>query len=192
MTRHLLTIITIATATASAACATAPEERFYALPAPQPAAAAALPFDRSVVVEPAALPELVDRPQLVVHTDTHQVAVLEQQRWAEPLRAGVSRVVAENLVHLLGTPSVSTREDVLRRPDCRVSLDVRRLDARAGAATTLEALWTVSCAGHERRTGRSLARAPVVGSGYQAIVAAHGRALAVLSADVATALREQR
>ena len=185
--------------TMTAGCASAPPERFYTLAAgvrdaaTTDAATDAPGADgggRSIVVAPAALPESVDRPQLVTSAGGNRVAILEQQRWAEPLRTGIARVVAEDLGRLLGTRRVSTREDVLRSPDCRVYLDVRRFDSAASsAAVDVEARWTGTCAGAARRTGRSAAREPAPGGTPDALVVAHGRALDRVSRDIAQAIR---
>jgi uncharacterized lipoprotein YmbA len=178
-----------------AGCASAPPERFYTLSGAMatPARASADDPRGPTVVAPAAVPELVDRPQLVVSTGANQVAILEQQRWAEPLRQAIARVVAEDLGRQLGAARVSTGDQALRRPDCRVYLDVRRLDARRGVAVDLEALWTVTCVGGVELTGRSLAREPAVDLGNdlgtEAIVVAQRRALRVLARDLGQALR---
>jgi uncharacterized protein len=176
----------------AAGCASAPPERFYTLSSGLAAGIARSDTARSVVVAPAALPELVDRPQLVMHADANRVAILEQQRWAEPLRVGIPRVVAENLGKLLVSSQVSTRDDAIGSPDCRVSIDVRRFDARAAAEVTVDALWTVACAGAPRRVGQSHAQQAVVGPRYDAVVAAYGRALEALSRDIAAAISQVR
>jgi uncharacterized protein len=175
---------------ALAGCATAPPERFYSLSSGLPAADGARAAQaRTVVVAPAAMPDLVDRPQLVLHTGEHEVAILEQQRWAEPLRTSVPRVVAENLARLHGDLRVSTRDDAIGTPDCRVSLDIRRFQySRAASNVTVEALWTVSCADTEPRTGRSVAREIVADPSVDAIVRAQGRALGPVSRDIARVL----
>lgn len=171
-------------------CASAPPERFFSLSSGvRDIAALNEPAAPRVVVEPAALPELVDRPQLVLQADGHQVTILEQQRWAEPLRTGIPRVVAENLTRLLGTNQVSTRDDAIGTPDCRVVIDVRRFESQRGSAVSLDTLWVVSCAGAPRRTGQAQVREPVTGDSFDAVVAAHGRALDVVSRDIATAVR---
>jgi len=55
---------------------------------------------------------------------------------------------------------------------------------------TIDALWTVRRAsGGEPRTGRSVVHEPTGGDGYDALVAAHGRALATVSRDVAESIR---
>jgi uncharacterized protein len=171
---------------AGAGCASTPHQSFYTLSAGVAAAEAAA-RGPSVVVGRAALPELVDRPQLVVRAGANEVTILEQQRWAEPLRDAIPRVVAQNLAQLLATGEVSTRDEVIRDPACRVNLDVRRFEARAGAAVEVEALWTVVCAGADRRVGQSRVRQPVAGAGYGALVVAQGRALDAVSRDIGQA-----
>jgi uncharacterized protein len=171
------------------ACASAPDN-FYALTASITEVAPPAGGVRAVVVEPAALPDVVDRPQMVMKGQGTQVSILEQQRWAEPLRAGIPRVVAENLAKLLGTAQVSTRSEVIRNPDCRVFIDVRRFDTEPGQGVVLEALWTLTYDDAPKRIGQSVAREKVTGSQTDALVAAHSRALAALSRDIAGALRE--
>ena len=144
----------------------------------------------SVVIEPASLPDLVDRPQLVVKGGGSNITILEQQRWAEPLRSGIPRVVAENLTKLLGTNKISTRDDVIRSPDCRVIIDVRRLDSQPGVEVAFEALWTVACGDGPKKTGQSATREAPAGKEVDALVAAHGRALDAMSRDIAHAVRE--
>lgn len=98
-------------------------------------------------------------------------------------------MVAENLAVLLGSNAVSTRDDVVTNPDCRVRIDVLRFDAEPGRAASLDALWTVRC-GLARRTGRSRARQPVGETSYEAVVAAHGRTVDAMSVDLADAIRD--
>lgn len=52
--------------------------------------------------------ETVDKPQLVIRTTRNQVEILEQQRWAQPLKNEILRVVAEHLSVLLGTNKITT------------------------------------------------------------------------------------
>jgi uncharacterized lipoprotein YmbA len=166
-------------------CASAPPERLYRLSSG--AVAGAGSSARSLVVT-ATLPDEIDRPQLVVRTGANRVALLEQQRWAEPLREGIPRVVAEDLGKLLGTHQVSNRDAVIRQPDCRVTLDVRRFDAQPGRAVDVEALWLVTCAGAERQLGHASAHEVVADGSYDALIAAQGRALGQVSRSIAPAL----
>jgi uncharacterized lipoprotein YmbA len=191
----------------ASACASAPPETFYTLTAGvrraasddgasarPPSSPGGRPAAPSVVVTPAALPGLVDRPQLVLADGETTVVLLEQQRWAEPLRAQIARVVAEDLGRLLGTWRVAIREDAIPTPDCRVSLDVQRFESSRRGPAFNETLWTVVCADGVMRTGRSAASeplvSPAVGDTLAPVVAAHGRALDRMSREIAQTLRE--
>jgi uncharacterized lipoprotein YmbA len=164
-----------------------PLEHFYVLRDTTAAAAPAHTFRGTLVVGPIVLPDVVDRPQLVLLAAPERVTVLEQQRWAEPLRVGMARLMAAQLGRLLGSTSVSSTDDVLGRPDFRVALDVRRLETDPGRAVTLEALWTVR-GNDDRRNGHTLVQEPIHGTSYEAIVAAHARALDAVSRAITEAL----
>jgi len=195
-----------AAAALASACASAPPESFYTLNAglrprvddvarrERPRVSGPPSRALAVLVTPAAVPALVDRPQLVLRTGENQVIWLEQQRWAEPLGAQVSRLVAEDLEGLLAGWRIATRDEALPAPECQVTLDVRRFDmSRAGPAVS-DVLWRVACAGGFARTGRGLASEPVgppiAGDALEPAVAAHARALDRLSREIAQALRE--
>ena len=68
---------------------------------------AATSSNLSVVVGPVSVPAVVDRPQIVVNTGPNQVRLEEFNRWASPLQNNIARVVADNLVAMLGTPRVT-------------------------------------------------------------------------------------
>lgn len=177
-----------------AGCASVPAQNFYtlgAVAAPAGADAANPASGSSVTVDPANIPELVDRPQFVITAGESRVAILEQQRWAEPLKSQIARTVAMNLGRILGTARASTRPPAGGvDADYRVGLDVQRFESRPGEAAILEVLWTVRRAGAPgEKSGRSTLREGVDAQGYNALVAAHGRALASLSREIAAAMR---
>jgi hypothetical protein len=177
-----------AAALLTAACAS-PPSRFYTLSAtPAPVAA---PSTLSVAVGPVTVPAAVDRPQIVVSMGPNQVRLDEFNRWAAPLQSTIGRVVAENLVALLGTPRVATSAQTLGvEPDYRVAIEVQSFDSAPGQAATFDAVWTVRRAkGAKAQTGRTTVREPAPEAGYDALAAAHSRAVARLSRDVADAVR---
>ena len=107
--------------------------------------AAAAPSDLSVAVGPVSVPAAVDRPQIVVTMGPNQVRLDEFNRWDAPLQNNIARVVAENLVALLGTPRVTLSPQTLSADaDYRVAIEVQRFDSALGEAATLDAVWTVS------------------------------------------------
>ncbi len=163
--------------------------RYYTLSAAtEPAAASS---DLSVVVGPVSVPDEVDPPQLVVSTGPNQIRVDEFNLWASPLQSSISRVVAQNLVTLLGTPHVTLfPQTVSADAGYRVAIEVKRFDSAPGQAATLDAVWTVRrMMGGRTETGRTTVREAVQENNYEALVAAHSRAVARLSQDIANAVR---
>ena len=189
--RHFasLTIPCILIAILMAGCASTPAARYYTLSAAtEPAASAS---DLLVVVGPVSVPAEVDRPQMVVRTGPNQIRVDEFNLWASPLQSNISRVVAQNLVTLLGTPHVTLfPQTVSADAGYRVAIEVQRFDSAPGQAATLDAVWTVRrMKGDKTQTGRTTVREAVQENNYETLAAAHSRAVARLSQDIATAVR---
>lgn len=174
-----------------AGCSRSPRVTFYTLEPGARIEAAAASAVPAVAVGPVTLPEVVDRPQLVVRVAANRVEILETHRWAEPLKSEIPRLVAENLGRMLGSSRVSTyAQHSGADADYRVLLDIQRFEASLGQAVTIEAVWTLRHgAGGAPKTGRSLVREPVGGPGYDSLVAAYGRALLAVSGDLAQAIR---
>lgn len=181
---HLCFLLTLA-----AGCSSSPTSRFYTL-----SAGATPPTTKSnlsVAVGPVTVPEVVDRPQIVVSSGPNQVRLEEFNRWALPLQNSIALVVVENLSALLGTSrvipsSLTASEDA----EYRVVIDVQRFDSAPGKAATLDAVWTVRrTRDGKSETGRTTQREAVEGDDYDALAAGHSRALARLSRDLADALR---
>ncbi len=191
MTRRFAAFVAAwALAASAAGCGSSPASRFYTLSAAA-APAATSSADLSVAVGPVSVPAVVDRPQIVVSAGANQVAFDEFNRWASPLQNDISRVVAENLVALLGTPRVTLVSQMGgANPDYRVTIDVQRFESALGEAATLDAVWTVTRAKDGKaQTGRTIVREPAPDKGYDALAAAHSRAITRLSRDIADAVR---
>jgi uncharacterized protein len=172
----------------AAGCASTPS-RFYTLSAaPSPAATSSA---LSVVVGPVSVPAVVDRPEIVVTTGPNQVRVEEFNRWAAPLQDNLSRVIAENLVALLGTPRVTlSLQTSSADAGYRAVIEVQSFESTPGEAARLDAVWTVRRIKDGRtETGRTTVREAVQEKGYDALAAAHSRAVARLSQDIADAVQ---
>lgn len=179
------------------ACAMTPKETFYTLspatsampvaPAQERTSAAAY----SVAVGPVRVPEIVDRPQLVVRQGANQVSVLEQHRWAQPLRAEIAQALAAGLAAQLPQARIlSDRDAGSANADVRVAVDVTRFDALPGDAVVVQANWSIRTAGAAAAApGSSSVREPVNGAGNEAIAAAFSRAVATMGADIAHAVQ---
>ena len=175
-----------------AGCGTTAPSHFYSLEST--AAASGAPSAHcAVMVGEVVIPEAVDRPEFVVQTAPNRVDVDEFNRWAAPLGNAIANTVAGDLAVLLGTPNVAAAPLANLDPDYQVTINVQRFESLRGEAALIDAVWTVQKTGDgPARPGRTLAREPVQGQGYDALAAGHSRALATLSADIAAAIQCRR
>jgi uncharacterized lipoprotein YmbA len=175
---------------AATGCSTAPS-RFYSLSST--ATADGTPAtNATVMVGPVTIPASVDQPEFVVQVAPNRVEVNEFNRWVSPLGDGIARTVAGDLVVLLGTQEVASAQLADFTPEYRVTIDVQRFESVQSQQATLEAVWTVrKTAGGEIRSGRTVAREPVQGQGFDALAAAHSQALAKMSGDIAATIRAE-
>jgi uncharacterized lipoprotein YmbA len=181
---------TCAIAATAAGCASAPS-RFYTLNSTATADGAP-PVNCAVVVGPVSIPAAVDRPQFTLQVATNRVAIDEFNRWAAPLDESIARVVTADLIVLLGTPQVSTARLAGFNPAYRVTIDIQRFESVRGQSALVEAAWVVRpTAGGAARAGHTIASEPTQGDSFDALAAAHSRALAKLSADIAAAIRSE-
>jgi len=190
MMRHRAgTTILCALGALIAGCVSTPDARFFTLNATINHAAETSTL--SVVVGPVSVPAAVDRPQIVVSTGPNQVRVDDFNRWAAPLQSNISRVVADNLVSILGTPRVTVFPQTLSSSaDYQAAVAVQSFGSALGEAATLDAVWTVRRVKDGKlQTGRTTVREPAPERGYDALAAAHSRAVARLSLDIAGAVR---
>jgi uncharacterized protein len=184
--KHFIALTFIAVIVAG--CASAPS-RFYTLNSTatadgSPAATYA------VIVERVAIPAEVDRPQFTVQVAPNRVAIDEFNRWAAPLGDNIARVVATDLVTLLGTPRVAAMPLANFNGDYQVTIDIQKFESVPGKSVTIEAVWVVrKPASTAARSGRTVASETVTGDDFDALAAAHSRALAKVSGDIAAAIR---
>ena len=166
-----------------------PPSRFYTLSANASAGPATSKF--AIAVGPVSVPAAVDQPQIVVSTGPNQVTFDEFNRWASPLQDNISRVVAENLVAILGTPRVTLFPKTLSADaEFRVQIEVRNFESAPGKSASLDAVWTVRrMKDGKSQTGRTSVREPIPESSYEALAAAHSRAIARMSQDIADAIQ---
>jgi uncharacterized protein len=178
-----------------AGCGSAPKEQFYTLSNGATGDRAALPpQDYAVAVGPVYVPDVVDRPHLVLRMGGSEVRISEQMRWAEPLKDGIARAVATNLAMALQNGRVSPRATPASgESDYRVIVDVQDFDSVLGKAATLEVMWTVRrVKDGEVQTGRMRVQQAVANDSYDELVTAHARALADVSRSIAEMIRSSR
>jgi uncharacterized protein len=181
-------VMLCALAAVAAGCASTPPAHFYVL------SASALPVPTStrlaVAVGPVSVPAVVDRPEIVISTGVNEVQLDEFNRWAAPLRDNLARVIAENLVAILGTPRVTLFPQMPSADsDYRVAVEVQRFQSTLGNSATLDAVWIVRRAKDGKaQTGRTNVHETVRDDSYNALAAAHSQAVAHVSQNIADAI----
>ena len=174
---------------AATGCASAPA-KFYSLSSTSTPIGAA-PANLAVLVGPISIPAGVDRPEFVVQDGTNKVNIEEFNRWSAPLNDSIAKVVAGDLSALLGTPDVATAPLANFNAAYRVTVDVQRFDSIRGQGAILDAVWVVRKANGETRQGRTEAHETAQGDSFDALAAAHSRALARMSSDIAMVIRAE-
>ena len=189
MKKHICHFIALASVAAIAAgCASAPSQ-FYTLNSAAKADGSPA-VDYAVMVGPVSVPAEVDRPQFTVQVAPNRVAVDEFNRWAAPLGDNITRAVAGDLAALLGTSKVSATPLANFNPDYLVTIDIQQFETVPGKSVLVDAVWAVrKTKGGAAQSGRTVASEPVSGSSFDALAAAHSRALAKVSGDIAAAIR---
>ncbi len=171
------------------ACGTTPPARLYTL------GAEAVAVDRMVTnaesrrieLVSVRIPELWERPQIVLTKSASEVGISEFHRWAAPLKAEVPRGVARDLRRLLDTPEIWLRDDFAgAKPDLRVQVTIERIEAFAGEGVQIDAAWAIRpVAGETVKVGRTTITEPMAGSGYDAVVNPLRRALSRMTGALA-------
>lgn len=183
-----------AMALAIGACASSPPIHYFSLDDGRPTTMGS-PDGPHVVITQVNLPDLIDRPQLIIRTVGHQLRLDDQYEWAEPLRLQVPRVIARHLGQALDSSRVIALPIDAQSfdPDFKVMLDIQRLQVISGKYVELDALWRVKPRNGRTIFERSLILADIEvttqpGGDYTEAVAAQNRALQSLATHIASGI----
>jgi uncharacterized lipoprotein YmbA len=169
-------IVALAVGAALAGCASRPQEHFYTVSTADHGSGEGAESQR-IKLSPIVIPALIDRPQLVVRTDRHEVVVLENHRWAEPLSADLTRALGEDLRRSL--PALGPTKPAI------LDVEITDLISGPGPSTSLQASWVL----HDRsrtcmRSGALAAQVPTQ-AGDDAIAGAYADAMSRLARAIA-------
>jgi uncharacterized lipoprotein YmbA len=179
-------------------CASSKTARFYTLsPLDAPGERSGMESAErriAVAVGPVAIPDYLDRPQILTRSGPRKLELSEFDRWAGSLEEDISRVLAENLSILLPRDKVTVFRwggDASAFPAAfRVGIDVTRFEGAIGESVVLSAQWSVYREEDRKilSARESNVKEPVKGQEYDALVGAMSRALASLSREIAAAI----
>ena len=171
------------------ACGTTPPAKLYTLGAEADAVDSIVKNAQSRRIELVSvrIPELWERPQIVLTKSASEVGISEFHRWAAPLKAEVPRVVARDLRRLLDTPDIWLRDDLAGvKADLRVQVTIERIEAIAGERVQVDAVWAIrSVATETVKVGRTTITEPMAGSNYDAVINPLRRALSRMTGALA-------
>ncbi|WP_159715167.1 PqiC family protein [Geminicoccus flavidas] len=127
------------------ACATSQPTRLHTFADPPMPERPVRPDSRLAIgIADIALPDYLDRPQIVTRTSATRMDVAEFDRWVESLDAITRRNLLQSLRNHLGTDKiVILPQSRPVRLDYQVAVDVTRFDAVLGGEMTLDARWLV-------------------------------------------------
>jgi len=129
-------------------CARATQERFYTLSDSMPDGTQDAPIGNDFVeILPVSLPELLDRPQVVLYDEAGRVHILEEDRWAATLKSEIRQSIGEKLRHRLGmidmyhTPA--PHGESAKGKTYRITVSVESFKVAPGHGAMMQAVWTV-------------------------------------------------
>lgn len=145
----------------------------------------------SIGLGPIELPDILDRPQIIVRTNSYSVDRAEFHLWAGELRDNILRMMALQFMHDLGTDHVAIypwpRSRLL---DYQVRIDILRFDGKLGGMANLQGTWTlIDGEGRNELKTRSFSLSEATGStDYDDLVSAMSRLLTRLGNGITTEL----
>lgn len=180
-------------------CARSPQRHFFTLAEPTAQANHRVspgPDVQTVLVGPVSVPARVDRQQVVTRTSANELEISESNRWSESLTSEIANALATDLAADLGEGALvglKGQEAIASEADVRIAVDILRFESVVGGTASIEAAWIIRPKASDKPLrGRSFVSEPCREPSYDALVAAHSRALARISHDIAATLRAKQ
>jgi uncharacterized lipoprotein YmbA len=169
--------------------------RFYTLTVPaERSGPVSTGLDRAVAVGPVTIPEYLDRKQIVTRSGSNEIFLAEFDRWGGSLDGEITRALVAGLSDRLNSRhfavfprgSTSLAESSV---EYRIPVSIVRFDGTPGGKVVLDATWGVLVKGDSREESlfatESTITEDVKGRGYDALVAAMGKAVERLGNEMA-------
>jgi uncharacterized lipoprotein YmbA len=165
--------------------------RFYTLSAMAPASAVSIPDsplrNATIGIGPIKIADYLDRSKIITRTSDNRIDLSEYDQWAGSFEDNLIHVLAENIGAMVPTEQIYLYPWRTSLPtDFQVVVDIVRCDGRLEGDVLLVARWRI-LAGQEKEVltvRRSSISEAVRYPGYEALVAAQSRALAILSREI--------
>ncbi len=148
----------------------------------------------AIGIGPVRLAEYLDRRNIILRNSHNGIELVELAQWAEPLSESFARAMTDNLSVLLGTYRIFHFPWRSAVPiDYQVAFHVVQFDGRPQEQVLLRAHWQVFTGDGQTLldSGHALIRETVADPSVEALVAAHSRAVAQLSREVAAVIAKR-
>jgi uncharacterized protein len=149
--------------------------------------------DMVIGVGPAQFPDYLDRPQIVTRSGSNRLTLSEFNRWGGKLDQDFLNIFAENISILLSTNRVVIFPwKGQMNPNYRVALDIHQFEGQNGDSVLLNVTWTIRGKDESPQplhVARTIINQPVDGQGYESLISAYSQAVAELSGEVASVIR---
>lgn len=129
------------------ACSSSSPIRYYTLSAEAAPSGAAMtrPTRGPYSIDAVSIPDLLDRPQIVLRVATNSVEMLDDDRWAAPLADQIERVLAAELSARLGPGAIiDPGLPMNAQAERRISVSILGFDPAKNGESSLEASWVIS------------------------------------------------
>jgi uncharacterized lipoprotein YmbA len=191
---HVVVLVLALVVCLSACAGKSASSKFYVLsPLPQSTMSGAEGI--TIGVLPVAMPDYLDRPQVVTRVSENEIKLDEYNRWAEPLKENFYTVLVDNLSTLLSNEKIIKTSHNLGTPlGLHVGVEVLQFDGTLGGDVVLVAKWgLIEEQGKKLLLAkRSSLKEPTGAATYEALVAAQSRAVATLSREIAEGIKARK
>lgn len=171
-------------------CGKSAPTHFYAL---SPAEAPPLdgPPCYSVGIGPVEIPAYLDRRDVVTREGGARVKLAEFESWAEPVKDGLARVLAENLSGLVCARPIAVYPwPTGVNPEYQVTVQAQRFDGALKKDVVLRASWSILNGDGELLVWKLFESRAPAGDDYASMAASMSDLAATLSRDIAMAIKE--
>lgn len=169
-------------------CGKSAPTQFFAL-APMENPASTVPPCISLGVGPVETPVYLDRRSIMVRNGENKMTLSEFEEWAEPLKDGLARTLAENLSGLVCAKPIAVYPwPVGVVPEYQVTVQVQRFDGALRDKVELRATWAILDRNGEMVLWSSFTAEEPSGGDYASLAAAMSRLAGGLSKDIAEGL----
>ena len=178
-----------------AGCGTSPTPNFFHLEKNADMRLTGIERGMAIGIGPVNIAPYLDRPQIVTRTGPHGLLMSEFNRWSEPLKNSILRVISVSLSTQLQTTRVYLipRRNKSIPLEYQVAIDIARFDGELGGDARLAARWSL----YDKDNNAILTKVSIIsvasdGTGFENLVAAENRVLQMLSAEIADAIKADK